>query len=417
MRIRKHIFRLATDIEQEISEKIGGLLRSKGPSFADFRSRALLVMEGLEAAAKCNEVPSGDFSAAYSRLSQLAGELESLERGYHKFQDYFEFFKAFQIDLKFGEAELLGCFKVAPRDAGGLLKRNLEEQSQLWAETISNMSNRDEMASQLDESMVVLDQRQTILTPMSSTVHKDAAKTASNFFSSPRPPTFNFLRSSTNLGSSMTQLTNPRSFLRASTLDDRTGGFESPSPSPVLHLKQDNFASFKKPQAEIPPINLTRSISRKPSGNSTIAPQTPAMRDPLRSSSILSEQELDLRQFNSLRKSTAFFPKPQPTTPSHGPIPAPSAEQIANLSNLVIDSTKFRKIVLTITSCYKAITRINFRSNVFECDPLELLLEIFARPLPQLFTIDLRRNRVPEMGDNFKEAVGRLLLHNLKVIV
>ena len=70
-----------------------------------------------------------------------------------------------------------------------------------------------------------------------------------------------------------------------------------------------------------------------------------------------------------------------------------------------------------IDEIFDGVPTINFRSNVFECDPLELLLEIFARPLPQLFTIDLRRNRVPEMGDNFKEAVGRLLLHNLKVIV
>ncbi len=422
MKIRKTIFKAAAEIEYEINDKIDLLLKSKSLGFETFRASTMEAVRSLDEACKGNGGLKESNSAVYTKLIDMYEGFEDLDRGYNKFKDYFEFFKNFQIDLKYNEEEMLSCFKVNMKDAGGVLKPNMEEQSEIFAETFSNMSVKDDLMSKLDSS-IILDERTfakkntepfTVFnnTPINSqvkTTKNDQIRTMQNFFSSPRVLNSNFLRSSTHLSFVNTQPQNTKTHMKMSSIE-----MSDMYNSPKLQMKKGS--SIHKTRESAKDCIGTRefndpafmNVSRKPSITSTL-PQTPQMPTKRRSPSPNIDPDIDntpatkkSQVFPNLRASTHFQALP---------------EQIANLSNLTIDATKLRKVVLTITSCYKTITRINFRSNVFNCEPLELLSEIFSKPLPSLFTIDLRKNQINSSSEISKDEINRLLMSNVKVII
>ena len=152
----------------------------------------------------------------------------------------------------------------------------------------------------------------------------------------------------------------------------------------------------------------TMAGSRKPSYNLSLV-SNPSQLVTKRNPSMIYDSEQDTPPSNRRRSN----PSVQRTSASF----QSTQEQIANLSNLTIDNTKFRKFVLTIINCYKSISRINFRSNFFQCQPIELLKEIFTRPLPSLFTIDLRKNKLTLHPAQLNEELTSLLANNIKVII
>lgn len=419
MVIRRKIFKAAAEIELEMSDKINLLLKSHNFGFETFRENTLSVMDDLEEVAKRNQNPKGELSSVYANLTDIFDGFDELDRRYNKFKDYLEFVKNFQIDLKYNESELLECFKVSLRDYGSLLKSNLEEHSEIFAETISNLSNRDDALSRFENSLA-LDEMNVYdfprdplisseITPMHSRSKNkriEHLQTSQSFFPSPKMTNKNLLRTSTVF---YPQQLNNKSMLKLSTIDT-----SDHNPSPLLMTKKTfgymNYETCGNEIRDSTEFNEYRTTvgSRKPSSNLAL-PTGPHQLVSKRSPSMIYDNEQDAppshrkRNNPSIQRTSASFQSTQ--------------EQIANLSNLTIDNTKFRKVVLTIINCYKSITRINFRSNVFQCEPIELLKEIFARPLPSLFTIDLRKNKLAIQSTQLREELSYLLANNIKVII
>lgn len=423
MKIRKRIFRAVADIESEINDKIEILAKTKNLGFEQFRSNALKTIRNLEEVLLKGQGQKADPSANYIRLTEMFDNFDELDRGYNRFKDYFEFFRSFQVELKYSEQELMDCFRVSLKDNGGLLKKNLEEQSEIFAETISNLSGKDDLMNRLDESIIVEDPRHydrqevlTGLTPKNNSTRKrlgEMGQSMQNFFKAPSISNTNFMRSSTNFNIGQSQLLSKKSMLKLSSVDTMDFNY-----SPNMNFSKTKSTLFNPDSSK--EVTVVRESSdsipspnfRKLSSNSVVPPQSHQSIQPTehkRSPSMISDQEVE--NFRSTRKSQ-MLTNPRQTS-SFQALP----EQIANLSNLTVDSTKFRKVVLTIINCYKTITRINFRTNVFNCEPVELLKEIFTKPLPTLFTIDLRKNKFGVSLGDCKEDLGRLLVLNVKVIV
>ncbi len=423
MKIRKRIFRAVADIEAEISDKIDVLAKTKNLGFEQFRNNALRVIRNLEEVIVRNQNQKADQSANYIKLTGIFDNFDELDRGYNKFKDYFEFFRNFQVELKYNEQELLDCFRVNLKDNGGLLKTNLDDQSEIFAETISNLSHKDDLISRLDSSILLDDPVQmgqkdisAVSTPVNNSNkkrHGDMGQSMQNYFKSPSIANKNFLRSSTNLNFTNNQIPNSKSMLKMSSVETMDFNY-----SPGLNFSKTNSVVFNQDSSkEIQmPRESYESVPspnfRKLSNNTVISSQQKQQPAPVqhkRSPSMISDQDTD--NFRSVRKSQVI------TNPRQSSSFQSLPEQIANLSNLTVDSTKFRKVVLTIINCYKTITRINFRTNVFNCEPIELLKEIFTKPLPTLFTIDLRKNKFGIPMEECKEELARLLALNVKVIV
>jgi len=423
MKIRKRIFRAVAEIDAEINDKIDILVKTKNLGFEQFRNNALKTIRNLEEVIQRSQNQKTDQSANYIKLTGMFENFDELDRGYNRFKDYFEFFRNFQVELKYNEQELLDCFKITLKDNGGLLKKNLEEQSEIFAETISNLSHKDDLLSRLDSSIVIDDPLQIgrkeisiISTPTHNSVRKklvDMGQSMQNFFKAPTVANTNFLRSSTNLNHGHSQLPNSKSMLKMSSVETMDFNY-----SPNLKFSKTNSMMFNPDSSK--DIQVPRESSdsipspnfRKLSSNTNMPTHSHQAAQPVqhkRSPSMISDQ--DTENFKSSRKSQA------PTNPRQSSSFQSLPEQIANLSNLTVDSTKFRKVVLTIINCYKSITRINFRTNVFNCEPIDLLQEIFTKPLPNLFTIDLRKNKFGVSLGDCKEDLGRLLALNVKVIV
>jgi hypothetical protein len=423
MKIRKRIFKAAADIECEMNDKITALLKNKNMGYEVFRQNTLETIEDLNDVIGLNSNVQGDHSRVYCKLTDMNKNFEEIDREYNKFKDYLEFFKNFQIELKYNEGQLLDCFKVSMKDAGGILKRNLEEHSEILAETISNLSQRDDITKRLDESFALAginpltsfkdsDANFDLNTPVSSDSSKNRTNFDSvnqNFFKSPNANNTNFMRSSTNSRFMNSQIKNKSKNLKMSTLETAE---LNPSPEPILNKTEKNFfdpQSLKDPRGsknfnDMSPLVATR----KPSSNSDL-PIGQNFQSYKRSPSMLADPNTEF--LKSSRRSHVV-PNPRSSASFQSP-----PEQIANLSNLHIDSTKFRKVILTIISCYKTITRINFRTNVFNCDPVKLLKEIFSKPLFSLFTIDLRKNQIENVSGSLREDINDLLVNNIKVII
>jgi len=417
--IRKKIFKTAAEIEMEISDKINLILKSRSFGFETFRENALGTIHDIEEAAKRNQNSKGELASVYTNLIDVFNGFDHLDRHYNKFKDYVEFVRSFQIDLKYNEADLMDCFRISLRDCGSLLKSNLEEKSEIFAETISNLSNKDDDFSRpenslfLDELNVYEFTRDPMLSAEITTMHSriqnkrlEHLQASQSFFPSPRIINKNLLRSS--VAFNLPQLSN-KSMLKLSTVE--TSDYNS---SPLMMIKKpfsqtdyETRGNQIRDSAELKDYR-TMAGSRKPSYNLSLV-SNPSQLVTKRNPSMIYDSEQDTPPSNRRRSN----PSVQRTSASF----QSTQEQIANLSNLTIDNTKFRKVVLTIINCYKSISRINFRSNFFQCQPIELLKEIFTRPLPSLFTIDLRKNKLTLHPAQLNEELTSLLANNIKVII
>lgn len=91
-------------------------------------------------------------------------------------------------------------------------------------------------------------------------------------------------------------------------------------------------------------------------------------------------------------------------------------EKTVTIKNLQIDYTKFRKIMYSYVNSPQKITRFNFKSNVFQIDPIQLLKEIFQRPTIVHYTVDLTDNEMLE-GELETSGIADLKAKNITVLI
>lgn len=92
-------------------------------------------------------------------------------------------------------------------------------------------------------------------------------------------------------------------------------------------------------------------------------------------------------------------------------------QRTVNISNLQIDSTKFRKIVYHYINKNTNADSFVFKNNVFATDPLTLLAEIFTQPSSVKLTFDLKDNYFQNSVKDASAQVETLKSRRVVVII
>lgn len=88
-----------------------------------------------------------------------------------------------------------------------------------------------------------------------------------------------------------------------------------------------------------------------------------------------------------------------------------------NIRNLLLDEQKVIEVIRSLSSSSCTVVRINFRNNNFVGNPLEMLRTALKKSLPQLTTIDLRKNNFSVSKFSQKVDISKLLDLNVRIIM
>lgn len=94
-----------------------------------------------------------------------------------------------------------------------------------------------------------------------------------------------------------------------------------------------------------------------------------------------------------------------------------NSEKTVKITNLQIDSTKFRKIIYSYINSNLEVKRFNFKNNTFLINPFRHLLEIFSRESPKKYVIDLSKNTFQEEWPEKMNQIEELQTRNITVLV
>ena len=114
-------------------------------------------------------------------------------------------------------------------------------------------------------------------------------------------------------------------------------------------------------------------------------------------------------------RGNGFASKPDSNNAS-SPTVKKNTDQVANISNMVIDSRKLSKAITTILDSYSNVRRINFRSNTFTCNPLKIFIDLFDEK-KEVFTVDLRKNAFEMKIDANDSDIDFLQTMNIKILL